>query len=330
MALRGALKGRWTLWIGSLFFALLAGLGALMILGQASYRTTYYTITENVAARTPIAMSDVTAISVPQDGVPPTSLSQEDIESGNYFARIALNAGTALTKSVVTDGLDPLSAALAPGFVMSSLIIAPENAAGGRIRTGDYVDIAATSGTDSVTSTGKVVLQHVLVLDVAVAPETVADAANAEGTDGQVPGPNSAALYGGIPQMYTFAVSSTDFVTLALLRNANVYLALTSGPAVPSVDAAVDGATLFAPGAVKPSSSDAAVAADTTSAAAAAKLKVAVEKFIKDQPSGSTLKVVGDALASYDSASGAVLDQIALGGGTVDLDTGVFTPAASK
>lgn len=341
MALAEAFKGRWTVWILSLFFALLAGFGALMILGQASARVNYYVVNQDVAARTVITQDIVDTISAPADSVPPTALDEADIASGELYTKIALKAGTALTTSVVNDNLASLSSEVPEGYVISSLLVKPEDAVGGRIKRGDYVDIAAMNGDDSSASV-KIVLQHVYVLDVTVAPDTVAQAAADENTglagtggdsEDQTPGPDSAALYGGIPQLYTFAVSPQDFATLALLRNANVYLAISSAKAPESLDVTVDGSSLFLPGPVAPSTKMSSTSSNTSNNSSSNTQKpttdpgVEVATFYSDnKANGYTFKVVDDMLIAYDE-EGAPVDQIALNGGEFDVETGKYTPA---
>ena len=318
----GIFKGRWTIWILSLFFALLAGFGTLMLVGQAAARVDYYVVTDNVAARTQITTANVTAVSAPADSVPPTALTQAEVNSGNYYTKIALSAHTALTDSVVTEGLSSLSADIPKGYVLASLLVSPENAAGGSIKRSDYVDIAAVNGTDS-SATSKIVLQHVLVVNVATSADTVANAANpSNGTDANGnnnPGPDNAALYGGIPQMYTFAVTPAEFAQLALLRTASVYLALSSADATSPLDITQSGASMFLPGAVNPSMVDNA----STNTSVKAKVEAFATKYAKQ---GDTLKVSSDGskLVAY-SPQGSTVDTISLEGGKYDVGTGTYT-----
>lgn len=339
MALADAFKGRWTVWILSLFFALLAGFGALMILGQASARVNYYVVNTDVAARTQITVDNVDALSAPADSVPPTALSEAEVASGDYYSKIALKAGTAITSSVVDDNLKSLSSEVPEGFVLSSILVKPEDAVGGRIKRGDYVDIAAMTGEDT-SATAKIVLQHVYVLDVTVAPDTVASAAASQNTglagDGsttedQTPGPDSAVLYGGIPQLYTFAVSPTDFATLAILRNASIYLAISSSKAPEALDVSVSGTSLFMAGPVAPStkvsSSSSSSSSSSNSSASNADTGTAVATFYSTNKSnGYTFKVVDGMLIAYDG-EGSPADQISLEGGTFDTTSGKYTAA---
>ena len=322
-AANGIFKGRWTIWILALFFALLAGFGTLMLVGQAAARVDYYVVTDNVAARTQITTENVTALSAPADSVPPTALTQSEVASGNFYTKIALSAHTALTDSVVTEGLSALSADIPKGYVLASLLVSPENAAGGSIKRSDYVDIAAVNGTDSA-ATAKIVLQHVLVVNVATSADTVANAANTsttagDGTDQTNPGPDNAALYGGIPQMYTFAVTPAEFAQLALLRTASVYLALSSADATDPLDITQSGTELFLPGAVGPSM----VTSTTADTSVKAKVEAFATKYAK---AGNTLKVSNDGskLVAY-SSTGDTVDSISLAGGKYDVATSTYT-----
>jgi Flp pilus assembly protein CpaB len=320
-------KGRWTIWIMALTFALLAGFGTLTLIGSASQRVNYFVVSENVAARTEITAANVVSVSVTADAIPPTALTEEQVASGEYYTKIALSKHTVLTGSVVTKGLDALGSQLKDGYVMASLLVTPENAAGGRIAAGDYVDIAALSGSDA-NATAKIALHHVLVLDVTVSADTVANnAANASATTGAsanstTAGPSSPALYGGIPQLYTFAVTPDEFTKLALIRDSKVYLALTKASATAPVDASANGSSVFTGGAVQ--SSTGSTGSSTDSAAT----KTEVESFFKVNKATSTMKVVKGALVAYDKA-GNVVESIDLAGGTIDLTTGVYTPASN-
>lgn len=320
MAMNNIFKGRWTVWILALTFALLAGFGSLWILGSAAERVNYYVVAENVAARTNITEAMVKTVSAPADAVPQNSVTAEEILSGNYYSKIELSAGTPLTDAVVTEGLTPLSAELPDGYVMASLIVNPENAAGGRISRGDLVDIAAV---EPDSGTAKIVLHQVYVLDVTVAPDTVANNANVT-TDTTVQdttaGPSSADLYGGIPELYTFAVSRTDMLKLALIRNSQVYLALTNGGGTSGIDATLDSPTVFSSGTVQPSW-------NSKGSSTPSGVKSTVESWFtrtRDANSGSTFNIAEGKLVAY-KADGTVIDSVDLAGGTFDVATGTYT-----
>ncbi len=241
----GLLKGRWVIWSLALLFSILAAFGVLLIVGKAADRVQYYVAADNLPARTPISTSNTLPVDVNADAVPPTALTLAEIQSGNAYAKIALPKGEAITTSVAGT-LDKINYNLPPGYVASSLAVSPERAVGGKIKTGDYVDIAAVNGENS-----KVVMQHILVLDVTVNPSTIAESSNdtsAAGTSQTAQaGPDSQAVRTGIPQVYTFALSPENFAKMALLNGNQVLLALSqAGSASPApIDANASKSEMF-------------------------------------------------------------------------------------
>jgi len=243
--LSSTFKGRWTIWIIALAFALLTAFGVLSILGRWADQRAYYVVSQDIPANYEITPDIVLELTTNVDGVPPTALTQADIAAGGLFSRLPLKAGDVLTSSVVGPAADPITQ-LPPGYVLATLKVAPERAVGGRVSVGDYIDIAAVQNLGD-TSVAKVVLHHVLVLDVAVSPETIAEAAN---EDGSLVGPDSQANYNGFPEIYTLAVTPNAFLTLALIAESPVFIALTSPNATGPLDAIVNGNDLFKPGPV--------------------------------------------------------------------------------
>lgn len=237
------LKGRWVVWGLSLFFSVLAGLGVFLIVGKAADRTPIYVMSEDVPARTQITSANVLKVDVNAEAQPVTALSYADVASGKLFTAVPLKRGDILTTSV-TAGLTPINYKLPPRYLTASIQVAPERAVGGKIKRGDYIDIAAVTGT-----TSKVVLQHVLVLDVTVNPNSIASAAN-DKPNSSPPGPESQQVRGGIPQVYTLAVTARDFAKLALVGDSKVWLALSSYPVESSLTARVTLPDVFAPGPV--------------------------------------------------------------------------------
>lgn len=242
----GLLKGRWVIWSLALLFSILAAFGVLLIVGKAADRVQYYVAAQDLPARSPITQSNTVAVDVNADAVPATALTLAEINSGDAYAKIALPKGEPITASVAGP-LDKLNYNLPPNYVATSLQVAPERAVGGKIKTGDYIDIAAVNG-----ETSKVVMQHVLVLDVTVNPSSIAEAANdssAVGTNNQTAqaGPDSQAVRTGIPQVYTFAVSPENFAKMALLNGNQVLLALSqNSTASPSpIDAQASKSEMF-------------------------------------------------------------------------------------
>lgn len=231
----------------SLGFGLLAGFGVLVIVGQAADQSTYYVMASDVAARTQVTVGMLTPVSTSTNGVPPRALSLNEFTNGNLYTRIPLKAGDVVSSSVVGK-FQNLTSTLPDGFMVASLKVDPENAVGGRIKAGDYVDIAAVSASNPIVA--KIVLHRVLVLDVTVLPATITSNANSTELNRSGTGPDSPAIYGGIPQMYTFAVSARDFLTFSLIKAGSIYLGLSGKGNVGSLGEVLDSSSLFSPGAV--------------------------------------------------------------------------------
>lgn len=245
----GLLKGRWTVWILALVFSFLAAFGVFLIVGKASERVPYYIAKQDLAARTPITLGNTEQVDVNADAKPPTAISKEQIQSGNFFAQVPLKKGDIIT-SAVAGSLQRITYKLPPGYVAASIQVAPERAVAGKVKTGDYIDIAAVD-----SNTAKVVMQHILVLDVTVNPSSIAEAANSGGVDNSptsntAPGPDSQQVRSGIPQVYTLALKPEDYVKLALLKSDQILLALSQTPPVPMVDQSITKSQMFAPGPV--------------------------------------------------------------------------------
>ena len=246
------LKGRWTMWILSIVFALLAGFGVLMIVLSAAEQVTYYATATAIPANTLLTAEQIKTVTTSANGVPETALSLSQLQSQPLYTKIALKAGEPLTGSNVGP-LTPFFTGVPADYVAASLAITPDNAAGGRITQGDYVDIAAIYDGGGGAALSKVILHNVLVLDVAVSPDTIANNATKSRTQGANTdtntGPDSQTNRNGIPELYTFAVSPADFSTLALIRDNNPYLALSQGNPG-ELDASTAEDELFTPGIV--------------------------------------------------------------------------------
>jgi Flp pilus assembly protein CpaB len=324
----GILKGRWTLWVLALFFSLVAGLGALTILGSAADRVPYYVVNQSIAAGVEITPDVILEIQAPADSVPPYAMTLEDIQGSQWFSRIALAGGTVLQKSVVMNDTSALTATLPDGFVLASILVAPEDAAGGRITRGNYVDIAALSGTDPESATAKIVMHRVYVYDVTVSPTSIAQAANSasiEDPNGESKTASPSALYSGTPSLYTLAVSPADFAKLALIRKASIYLALSAAKGPQGLDVSESAASLFAPGEVLQSTpTNGGNSGSTTGVTATTKAQVETFYTTYATKTGYALNVVDGTLTATDG-TGVLVDTISLEGGSIDLATGVWT-----
>jgi Flp pilus assembly protein CpaB len=315
------LKGRWTLWIIAMIFAGLAAGGSLLVLGNSTETKSYWVLEEDVAAGVQITQDMLFEKVSPVSAAPGQAITAEELANTTWYSKIPLVRGTVMQPSVLTDKVDFIDQA-PEGFVIVSILVEPQNAAAGKIIRGDYIDIAAISGNDVSTSLAKVILERVLVLDVTVSPSDIAESANSRGEE--VNSLDSSALYAGTPSMYLLAVSSTDFAKLAIIRDANLYLAL-SAKQTASVDTSIRGGDLFLPGAIEPSSGGSNPATDTVGLSAA-ETKQAVEAFYLEYQTqfGATFSISEGNLIALD-ANGLILGQISLNNGVFNIDNGEWT-----
>ncbi len=320
---KNILKGRWTLWIMALFFSLLAGFGALTILGSAADKTSYYVVGEDIPAGVQITTDMLVVIEANADGVPPRPLTRADFEFQPLYSKVPLEAGTVLQKSMVTNQ-QTLTSDLPAGYVLASILVAPENAVGGRITRGDLIDIAAVSNTDVTQAIAKVVLQRVQVIDVTVAPEDIAEAANRSGSQLLDEASASKALYSGVPSLYLLAVSYQDFVRLALIKDSNIYLALSAADGSSARDAYENGSNLFIPGSLLPEETD--PDGETGIVLTDADRKIEIENWYNTYLQDANIAMTVNNGFLQALLDGEVVDQINLEGGSFDLLEGIWTP----
>lgn len=239
-------------WVIAVGAALLAVFGTLTILGNATATTTYYVLNQDVAARTQITPEMVTGKTVNVGGQPANALDITDLQSGQYFARVPLKAGDAVTSSTVGP-LERITTSVPDGYVVASLQVEPENAVAGKVRAGDLIDVIAVDEAGNSGATAKVVLHRVLVLDVTTNPDNIAQAATTEQVGDDLPGPESNQVRGGIPMLYTVAVSPQDAAKLALIRDKHVMIVLSANKSSGSLDASVSIGDVFGAGPVSAS-----------------------------------------------------------------------------
>lgn len=211
------LKGRWSIWILAFVFALLAGGGVLSLVSSAAQQSTYYVTAVDVPADTQITRDMLASRTVNSDGMPHTALSLEQIEANTLYALIPLRQGEPITTSNVTSG-QRINADAPENFIAVSLAVAPEDAVAGRVRAGDRVAIVAQ---DDETGDAITMLSDVLVLSVRPSASTISDSATNTGLADE-----TGTSGGGIPQLYTFAISPDDLDTMATLRTRSPYLAI--------------------------------------------------------------------------------------------------------
>lgn len=276
--------GASAIWFAAIACALVAAFVVVGILGKATARTTYWTLGVDVPARAQITPDMLREVTSTIDGAPKVALTPAYVRDNAVFAKVPMQVGDVLSTSTVGP-LERIDTGLPKNFVATSFSVTPENAVAGKVRKGDYVDLIAVTGDEASNASAKVVLHHVLVLDVTVSPQTISEAANAgqEGADLN-PGPESNAVRGGIPSLYTVAVTSVDAAKIALVRDKKLMLNLSANDASTALNATANLADMFSEDAVSNSG------AGTEEAAKAAKEQAAAEG------TGTSQQDTGDAV----------------------------------
>lgn len=198
----------------------------LFILSSVVATTKYYVLNTDVPARSQISSSMLTEVVTSSGSQPPNALSLAEVESQDTYAKYGLKTGDVLTQSN-TGEKSPLTAGIPDNFTVMSITVDPKNAIAGKITAGDYVDIIGTDPKNDQIS--KVVLRHVLIADAMTDPSQVSSSGNTTGDDANAKADASAGngagtstedtLRGGIPMVYTVAVSPQDATKLQLLTS---------------------------------------------------------------------------------------------------------------
>jgi pilus assembly protein CpaB len=151
--------------------------GAVMVIGgvvsyasdvssQLGPMTTVLRVTRDVAHLEPVPVDAVEVVEVPQRWAPETALANAG-ELAVLVAATDLPAGTVLQASSVTAPPE-----IAPSQREVAILVSPETGVGGKIRSGDVVDVYATyGGSGEQSSRAELVLQSVRIIDIAPAVE---------------------------------------------------------------------------------------------------------------------------------------------------------------
>lgn len=224
-SLLGGGKAIWALAVG---IALVAVFGALSILGDAAATQTYYVLTRDIPARTQITQDMLEPREAKVGQTPPNAFDAATVTALPVFSKIALKAGDVPSTSNAGE-LTRITDEVPDNFVAASFSAEPELVVAGKVRTGDHIDVIAINDAGPTGDLAKVVLSHVLVLDVTINPNQIAAAANGgqEGQNVGQPGPESEAARSGIPSVYTVALNPKDATKLALLRNFDLFVVLS-------------------------------------------------------------------------------------------------------
>ncbi len=221
------------------------GFGGIIAINLLSQPETVsaYRLTADVAANQVITSADLEVVEIDRSIAPGDPITEADFAAGGvWFARLSYPAGTILQDGLIGTELRTLTD-YPSGTGLGSLTIDPERAVAGRVQAGSYVNIYST-GKDLAGELVTVpVLTNMFVINVQPSLDVVARAGGSiEGS--QKPGPGSALAFGGIANLYTFALTPEQAAILAAIQDSDNFLVLTTEGA-PEPTAAVSAADLF-------------------------------------------------------------------------------------
>lgn len=230
--------------------ALVAAGGAYAVVSSAQPDTVQvYSLTQPLAANQLVTSSDIQVREVTPDGELDVYITEEDLNNQLWFAQVGLPAGTPLTTTVVgTETKTQID--LPENTVIASFEADPASAVAGKVQAGSYINITAVGDDENGDEVARVILNRIYVLDVTTDVSSVSSTGSQNVDDSEQPGPNNPAIYGGIPSLYTVAVTNEQAAKLALARNADLYITLTKKDAVGELDVSVSESEVFSGGPV--------------------------------------------------------------------------------
>ena len=207
----------------AIIFALIGAGSGFFVLTKSLETTTYYVLNTDVPARSQITPGMLDPVSASKGSEPRNALTLDDVQYNNIYAKVGLNAGDTLAMSNAGD-LAPLLTNVPDNFVAVSFSVDANNAVGGKLIPGDYIDLYSTKdSTNSEAKESKAVLRHILVKDVT---ESATDYQESEDATDDTSAQDQ--LRSGIPSLYTVAVSPKDASTIATVRGDDLFIALSS------------------------------------------------------------------------------------------------------
>lgn len=231
-------SGGKTWFVFAILIAVAAAAVVFGVLSQAVATTTYYVLSKDVPANNQILPDMLKAVKTSSGTAPGNAMTIGEVKRTPTYAKYALKAGDIVSPSN-TGPLTPLTAGIPEGYTVASFSADAKDAVSGKIATGNYIDVIATSN-DSTGSTAKTVLRHVLVVDVAIDPSKIGDstktttttdaagtaASNATGDKSQQSSTQDQ-LREGVPSLYTIALTPQDAVKLALIKDSKLLITLS-------------------------------------------------------------------------------------------------------
>lgn len=206
--------------------ALLTAIVMFMFLNTLTSTQQYYVLNQDLPARTLVTPQHLTPITTSSGGEPRNALTATDVRSKPTYTKIELKAGDIITTSNAGD-LVPLRAGLPDDFVIASFLANPNDAAGGNIKRGDYVDVFLVTNNQA-----QLIFQKVLILDTTT---TLSSSSNRNNEDQslRVTDDSATAPYRtGIPSLYTVGLSQEHAVVLSLASQNTLYIVLSSADTI--------------------------------------------------------------------------------------------------
>lgn len=230
--------------------ALVAAGGAYVVVSSAQPDTMkVYSLTQPLAANQLVTSTDIQVREVTPDGEIDVYITEEDLNNQLWFAQVGLPAGTPLTTTVVgTETKTQID--LPDNTVIASFEADPASAVAGKVQAGSYINITAVGDDANGDEVARIILNRIYVLDVTTDVSSVSSTGSQNVDDSEQPGPNNPAIYGGIPSLYTVAVTNEQAAKLALARNADLYITITKKDAVGELDVSVTESEVFNSGPV--------------------------------------------------------------------------------
>lgn len=216
-------------WIFAAVSSLVVAALAFGIMSAVTATEKYYVLKENVPARTEILPGMLEEIVVQAGSTPPNSLSLRDLEMGDQYALVDLEAGDTLTPSTVGP-IAPLTAGIPDDFVVASFVAEPSLAAAGNVKRGSYIDIILLNRGDvpNAEQGATYAMTRVLVIETATSLDSETSTPVNSETGQTAEASAESARLSGIPAIYTVGVSQEDAVKLAALSEFSLYIVLSS------------------------------------------------------------------------------------------------------
>lgn len=195
------LRGNKALWITVGVIAVFLFFMVLMLVRGVFQTETYYVLGDELdsyPARTEVTADMLEPVVISEGAAPPNAMPLDLIQSNFVYTKHPLNPGDILTES----NAGPISSireGVPDNWVVTNFSVAADNAAGGRIRAGDYFDILVANSSGSYYP-----FINVLALDTTVDLSGASSAAAAE----------SAEAYQGQTTQYVVAMSPENAAKL--------------------------------------------------------------------------------------------------------------------